>query len=156
MVAPALAGIIATGRRRRGITHSVEISVHFAATWFMTGAAWVIQLVHYPMFARFDRASFRAGHAEHSRRITWIVAPAMFVELITALLLWSRLRNTAASAGVILVIAIWAVTAFAAIPAHERLGRGGYDPAVLRRLLRWHWVRTAAWSARAILISAWL
>ena len=30
--------------------------VHLAATWFLAGLIWVIQLVHYPLFAAVERA----------------------------------------------------------------------------------------------------
>jgi hypothetical protein len=40
-------------------------SIHLAATWFMVGLIWVIQIVHYPLFTSVGSDSF----AEYERRL---------------------------------------------------------------------------------------
>lgn len=60
------------------------ISVHYAATWALIGLIWTIQLVHYPLFAQVGRHTFKAYHHRHTTQITWVVAPLMLMELITA------------------------------------------------------------------------
>jgi len=46
-------------------------------------------------------------------------------------------------------------TGFWQVPAHRRL-EGGFDVATHRRLVQTNWVRTVAWSARAVIALALL
>lgn len=133
------------------------LAVHLGATWFMTGVIWFVQLVHYPLFAAAAGPSFAAFHRRHLSLVTRIVAPAMLIELATGLLLaWAPppgLPPWTMSAGLALLAVIWLSTALVQVPAHNRL-RGGFDAAAHRRLVASNWIRTAAWSARALILSA--
>ena len=51
-----------------------------AATPFMTGVIWVVQVVHYPLFARVGVDGFREYEQSHQRRISLVVGIAMPVE----------------------------------------------------------------------------
>jgi hypothetical protein len=135
-----------------------ELAIHAAATWFMVGLIWLVQVVHYPMFGSLDRAGFRRSHAFHSNAITFVVLPPMVVELmLSAMLAWrGGLQNHAAAAGFVLVVLIWAVTFLVMVPLHGRLQAGGYEERVHADLVRWNWVRTAAWTARGLIVLFWL
>ena len=50
--------------------------VHAAATWFLVGLIWIIQVVHYPLFARVGEDGFVAYEAAHTRLISLVVGPA--------------------------------------------------------------------------------
>lgn len=127
-----------------------------AATWLMCGVIWFVQLVHYPHFARYARDDFRAAMLDHQARTGRVVAGPMFVELVTTVaLLAFRPEFAVAWVGVVLVAAWGFSTVFVQIPLHNRLAESGFDPAVHRRLVRSNWVRTAAWTARAVLCG-WL
>ena len=135
----------------------LELTLHAAATWFMVGVIWLIQLVHYPMFAFLDRAKFKRSHAFHSKVTTCIVMPAMLLELaLSAVLVWrDGLANWPAPAGFALVALLWALTFFVMVPLHRRLEAEGFDSEVHATLLRWNWMRTFAWSARGIIAAFW-
>ena len=60
------------------------VVVHYAATLFMAGVIWIVQVVHYPLFARVGAAGYAAYQGAHVRLITYVVLPAMLVELATA------------------------------------------------------------------------
>lgn len=125
--------------------------VHAAATLFMTGVIWFVQLVHYPLFAGVDAASFCAYEREHQRRTTWVVAPAMLVELATAAAIVAlRPTWTLAWLGVALVALLWALTAFVQVPCHQRL-ESAFAASAHARLVRTNWLRTIAWSARGVI-----
>lgn len=127
-----------------------------AATWFMAGVGWLVQVVQYPLFAAVGPESFAEYHRRHSSRITPVVFPAMSIELAgSAWLLFSRPPGTSAAlvaAGFALAVATWLATALLAVPRHSRLG-SGFDPAVHRELVRTSWVRTAAWSAHGVVVA---
>lgn len=131
--------------------------VHAAATFFMTGVIWVVQVVHYPLFSFADRANYPAFAAAHGRLITLIVGPAMLAELVTAVLLVFRppptLSLRAALTGLALVAIIWASTALLQVPAHGQLAQG-YDGRAHAFLVQSNWLRTVAWTARSLLVGA--
>lgn len=135
------------------------LHLHLAATVFMCGVIWFVQLVHYPLFAMVGTAGFADYEAAHTMRTTWVVMPPMLIELATAvgLLLWrpSSLGAGEASLGLVLVILIWASTFFLQVPAHGTLA-GGFNADVAARLVRTNWIRTALWSARAGLVLWWV
>jgi uncharacterized membrane protein len=132
------------------------IALHAAATLYMTGVIWFVQLVHYPLMARVGADGFAAYEALHRRYTGWVVSPAMLLEAATALALWWRQPSAAAwTGGLVLVAVIWLSTFLLQVPMHDRLS-GGTDRAALGRLVKSNWIRTAAWTARAMLVVWWI
>jgi hypothetical protein len=129
--------------------------VQAAATWFMTGVIWLVQIVHYPLFVHVGPDDHAAFHRRHMRLITWIVAPVMLVEAGTALAMtiWlpAGVQRWQALLGAALVVGLWVSTALLQVPAHERLAQG-FEEAKLRRLVHGNWVRTVMWTLRAVLV----
>ena len=124
------------------------LAAHAAATWALVGLIWTVQLVHYPLFAQVGAEAFRSYHARHIRQITWIVAPLMAVELLTAVLLVVRgAREPWLLASLVPLACNWLATWRVQIPLHDRLA-AGFDTEVHRRLVASNWWRTAAWSIR--------
>ena len=136
----------------------MELQLHAAVTWFLAGLIWVIQLVHYPMLQFLDRAGFQRGHAFHTTAISFLVGPAMLLELAIAVwIAWRRGPSQwPSSAGLALVALIWGVTFLVMVPLHERLQNGGFEQDTHAALCRWNWVRTAAWTARGLIALVWL
>lgn len=134
------------------------VLTHLVATVTMFGVIWVVQLVHYPLFAAVGADGFPGYEAGHKRRITWIVFPAMALELATSLaLLWVRPAAIPPSllwVGAALVALLWVSTALVQVPLHTALSER-FDPETHRRLVASNWVRTAAWSVRAG-IAVWM
>jgi len=129
---------------------------HVAATLFMTGVIWFVQVVHYPLFDRVHGAEFNAYAAAHGRLTTYIVAPPMFVELITGalLLFWRRPAGVGwlpLGLSFALIIVIWLSTFLLQVPQHDTLGVG-FDAAAHRTLVFTNWLRTAAWTLRSLLV----
>jgi len=129
--------------------------LHFAATLLMIGVIWFVQVVHYPLFAKTGSADFRSYEQRHTSLTTWVVAPPMLVEGITALLLfWFRPTGVSTwqlSIGLLLLGIIWLSTALVQVPCHNLLSQG-FDPVVHQRLVGTNWMRTVAWSARGLLV----
>lgn len=130
--------------------------VHSAATLVMVGVIWTIQLVHYPLFAAVGEGGWVPYAAQHTRRITWVVAPAMLVEAGTAVALVAGAAPSAVPAwmpwtGVVGVAVLWASTWALQVPAHRRLG-DGFDASAHRFLVTTNWLRTTVWTGRAALV----
>ena len=114
---------------------TLVLLVNVAATWFLIGLIWVVQLVHYAQFDGVGGEAWGAYHRRHTANITFVVGPAMLAELATAAwLCWRRPEAVplwAAWAGLGLVAVLWASTALVQVPLHNRLA-GGFDPAAAR------------------------
>jgi hypothetical protein len=128
--------------------------IHVAATLAMVGLIWFVQIVHYALFNEVGATAFPAYHRGHMRRTTWVVAPLMLIELVTAI--W--LVGTYADARLLwpwwnlgLLAAIWASTFLSQVPQHRRLA-AGFDDRAQRRLLSGNWFRTLAWTVRGLLV----
>ena len=129
--------------------------LHFAATLFMAGLIWFVQLVHYPLSANVDPVRFSDHQAVHMTRTGWVVAIPMSVEAITALWLVfsppAHVSLFAVEIGLALLVFIWIATAILLVPGHNALLQG-FDAATHERLLKHNWLRTLAWTARACLV----
>lgn len=132
----------------------VLLLANTAATLFMTGLIWCIQILHYPMLARFPRDSFVDCARDHARRISIIVIPVMLSELVVALLLPLQLRGTVLMPwsvwGLFLLGVIWLSTFLLQVPCH-RILQQGFDAPAHRKLVLTNWIRTTAWTLRSVL-----
>lgn len=125
----------------------------------MTGLIWFIQLVHYPSYRDMAEKGFTGFQARSTARTSFIVGPLIFTELGTAaLLLWkppAGLDIAGLWLGAALIAVNLASTVFVQVPLHVRL-KATHDAALVERLIRTNWVRTIAWSVRAVLVATWL
>jgi hypothetical protein len=133
------------------------VFAHAFATLAMCGLCWFVQVVHYPLFAEVGPERFGRYEGEHVRRTTWIVAPLMLAELVTAGLLVmlatraeSGVNATLAWIGAGLLALVWMSTFGVQVPLHARLQRS-FDLRTVSTLVRSNWARTVAWSARGVL-----
>lgn len=130
-----------------------------AATLFMTGLIWFVQVVHYPLLVEVGEREFARFHELHSRRVTWIVLPVMAVELVTALVLAlappDGVPGGLAWTGLALAAGTWVSTALIQAPAHGRLGRQRTERQV-GRLVAGNWLRTGLWTAHGAVVIAML
>ncbi|MEO0514136.1 MAG: hypothetical protein AAF086_02425 [Planctomycetota bacterium] len=128
-----------------------------AATLYMVGLIWMVQIVHYPLFDGVGSEAFTEYEARHTRGMTPIVLPPMVIELATAILLVVMLPAARASGsgvpmwmgwvGLAMVVGVWAVTFALSVPQHAKLAQG-FDPRAYRLLVDTNWLRTAAWTLR--------
>lgn len=137
---------------------SVILALHLFTTFALTGLIWVIQVVHYPAFREVPPTRRGSFAADHARRITWIVAPLMIGEALSAGILWelwtSEPRLFAAT---VLIAFLWGVTFRWSVPCHTRIQRDG-DPVgeSTEALIRTNWARTLLWSLRSVIWLWWL
>lgn len=125
----------------------LALPVHAAATWFMVGLIWFVQVVHYPLFAGVGAQGWSEYSLRHQKRTTLVVAPAMLAELAATAWLLALLPGPLTIAGAVLLALAWASTFFVQVPLHARLGKG-HDAAIMRKLVATNWARTALWTAR--------
>jgi len=137
----------------------VTLLLNAAATLFMTGLIWFVQIVHYPLFGAVGSDAFRQYEARHADLTTLVVVGPMVTELVSAgLLVWRRpplLAAWEAWLGLALVGTIWASTALLQVPRHDALARG-FDRSAQLGLVTTNWLRTTAWTVRSVLALWWL
>ena len=128
---------------------------HLAATLFMLGVVWFVQVVHYPLFSRVGPEQFSVYSKAHSRLTTYVVGPPMLVEAATALLLVLHRPEgvplATALIGLALVVIMWLSTALLQVPRYTILA-SGFDRRAWSSLVLSNWIRTLAWSARGGLV----
>jgi hypothetical protein len=133
------------------------LTTHLAATLFMTGLIWFVQVVHYPLLLRVGAEAFTAYERQHTRRTGWVVGPAMLVELATGIALLFVLGSdgngpaVAWWANIAGLLALWGSTAAVQMPLHRRLEQR-FARRDIERLVRTNWWRTALWSGRSALL----
>ena len=133
----------------------VIMVLHVVVTLFMGGLIWFIQIIHYPLFNRVGGDVFAAYAADNLRLTSYVVVLPMLVEATTAVLLLffppNGLDLSFLWIGFGLVILVWLSTIFVQLPLHRRL-TAGFDRRTYRVLVRSNWIRTTAWSLRAVLV----
>lgn len=121
----------------------------------MVGITWFVQVVHYPLLDKLSKYRPAAYEQSHIRLATWVVAPPMVVEMLSAVAFVfihpSGIPSPLTWAGLSLVLLIWLSTATLQAPKHEILALQ-YVETVHRSLVRTNWIRTVAWSLRGLLL----
>ena len=121
----------------------------------MTGVIWMVQLVTYPQFLDVPAAAFPEFHDRYTKRITFIVAPLMLLELGLSLFAAWHFRETdlhwLMAVGAAMTVALWLITFFVQVPQHDTLS-AGFSKPVVRALIAGNWIRTVLWTARSALV----
>lgn len=123
----------------------------FATDLYLVGVGLTVALVIYPSFQLVGSSQWVSFHGAHVRRIIYAVGPAWVVQAFgtTWWLLHGPLRTVAVAHALFALLAVL-LTVLRAMPVHKRLERH-YDSHDIRQLQRWHWLRTCAWVACALL-----
>ena len=136
-------------------TTETILAAQALASSAMCGLIWFVQVVHYPLFARTDTTHSPDYPDENQRRTAPVVLPPMLVEAATATLIAlnppSAIGRPAALIGLAMVAALWLSTLLVQMPLHGRLKHAGHTAEIVASLVRTNWLRTALWSARAVL-----
>ncbi len=134
----------------------VILIANLVSTCYMVGLIWMVQIVHYPLFAKVGSDQFTEYQTSHQSLTTLVVGPPMLVEFLTAVLLvWYRpagIPGWLVYVALGLLAIVWASTAFLQVPCHEKL-TAGFDAAVHNRLVVSNWIRTIGWTARGVLVT---
>ena len=115
---------------------------------FMTGIIWLVQILVYPNFRLHQHPdTFIDFHRFHTTRITWIVAPAMGVELLSGAWLFGAQPCATYFLNFISICILWVLTALVNVPIHRHLEK---NPKAVKNVLVWsNWPRTIVWTMRS-------
>lgn len=140
-------------------TDALILLIALASTWAMTGLIWTIQVVHYPIFDAIEHGCnnglWHRFANRHTTTISYVVGPFMVAEGVTGL--WIVAAPPAGISRALPLVALalmgaaYGVTALVSAPLHGRLAPH-FDSALHTRLVRTNWMRTAAWTLRAVVL----
>lgn len=140
------------------MTWPLLTAAHAAVTFALVGLIWLVQRVHYPLFAAIPPQHLPDYEQEHCRRIGPLVGPLMLGEAALAAAIWWQAPPSATAwtwLGMLLLLTIHASTAFLQVPCHRILSVRA-DAATIQRLVATNWLRTAAWTLRGAVAFALL
>lgn len=127
---------------------------HAGATWFMVGLIWMVQTVHYPLFALVGGGAFTSYENEHTWRIGRLLALPAGVEAITAVALLANPPEGVSTwlvwLSALLLGGLWLTTLVVQVPIHRGLS-DAKSAAAINRLVATNWLRTLGWSLRGLM-----
>jgi hypothetical protein len=129
-----------------------------AATAFMAGVLWTMQLLNYPLLALVGTEAFPRYEAAHNRRFALVVVPGVLAAVVGGIGLAvarpERVPPWAPACELALLAAVIISTAALQGRQHGALARG-FDQRTIGLLVRSNWIRVTAWSA-ASAIALWM
>jgi hypothetical protein len=124
-----------------------------AVSWALMSLIWLVQLIIYPSFQRVAADTFSQYHRWYAKRISAIVIPLMAAEMLISLDWLSASNHSAPSiVALALVLIVWISTFSLQVPIHLRLASRKNDD-LIRRLVATNWLRTAAWTIKAVWVT---
>ncbi len=126
---------------------------NLAISWGLMTLIWLVQLIIYPGFHRIPPDEFVRYHRWYALRISIVVLPLMLGELIFLTGWWfSGADGSTAYIATLAVFIVWLSTIGLQVPIHKRL-QAGKSIELINRLVATNWIRTAAWSVKAIIVT---
>ena len=125
---------------------------NIAISWALLILIWLVQIIIYPGFRQIPAADFVNYHRWYVIRISAIVLPLMLCEAIITVgwLLFEVYSYFSVVSGFLIVI-IWLSTFLLQVPVHNQL-QSGKDDGGIKRLVLTNWIRTIAWSIKALVV----
>ncbi len=126
---------------------------NLAVSWGLLVLIWLVQVIIYPGLFRIPSKEFVDYHSWYTIRITAIVLPLMIGEvMITAGWLILDKVTIFSAVAAIFVVLIWISTFMLQVPIHKQL-QAGKDKTLISQLVKTNWIRTFAWSMKAIVVT---
>ncbi|MEL6143333.1 MAG: hypothetical protein AAFU67_17150 [Bacteroidota bacterium] len=123
-------------------------TLNLAVTCALFGLIWTIQLVHYPSFRYVT--DFSTFHPHHTASITLVVGPLMLAEIaLAAIAVVQSSFNWQWLVLLGIVLVIWGLTFFWAVPLHEKLAVERTEKDI-EALIMANWPRTILWTIKTI------
>lgn len=124
--------------------------IYFSSSLVLVGLILVVHFVHYPSFPYIHEARFSEFESFHKVSITKIVLPLMLCELISGVILFMKSPTSLFWISQLsIILLIWILTFFFAVPAHNRLSKGFCQDSFVR-LMKVDLLRTLLWLSKAV------
>ena len=130
----------------------LALYLHFFASFWMMTIIWFVQLVHYPLFLAVPLTSLVDYSIKHQRTISFLVMPAMLIELASLIYMGLFFAKTITWNILAICLAIiWLSTFLLQVPCHQQLIiKPTYK--TVKRLIHTNWIRTIFWTLKTIIV----
>lgn len=128
---------------------------HFMLCIAVTAILWFMQVVHYPLFAFVDKTRWSEFTERKRRQTMMILYPLMAFEALTGITLILMASQSATYIFLALEVGLLAVLHiynFMYFNALVKKITGPEDSLNHQRCVKMHWIRTAGWSLRLVLL----
>jgi hypothetical protein len=137
-----------------------DLILLFALTFalYRVGDIWTFQVVLFPLWSRVRAEDFPAYHQAHFRSIVGVIFVPMGLSTLSAILLWFFPPPGAPRWLLAVALGLQSVLLLSLIywvPFQLRIEREGNQPALMRRLVTFHWTRVANVTLFALVV-LWL
>ncbi|MGK0315628.1 MAG: hypothetical protein ACI86M_001860 [Saprospiraceae bacterium] len=107
---------------------------------------WLVQLVIYPGLARYNEMNLRVWHPIYTKRVTFVVLPLMFGQLILSAYKILIIGDVIDCIHFVLVLSAWTITFLWAVPLHQSLEGKDGGVKIAKQLINVNKSRTFVWS----------
>ncbi len=125
---------------------STKISLKLLFDFGLVVLIWMTQLIVYPSFVEFSESELLSWHPQYTLRITIIVLPLMFGQVLFHLIDLSKEATKERILSFIFIILAWLNTFLFAVPLHNQISLGVEVLEAAKQLVYTNAYRTAFWS----------
>lgn len=106
---------------------------------------WLVQLCIYPAFTYFEEKDLQKWHATYTWRITLVVLPLMFTQLLVSIYQLFVDINSFTLSYFFLVILTWILTFTIYVPLHQKIDTQKNKILTSSKLVSLNWWRVFLW-----------
>ena len=107
---------------------------------------WLVQLVIYPSFLRFESSELIAWHKAYTFRVSFVILPLMFGQLALSILSVVGDPSILEWTAFAFVLVCWILTFFVSVPLHRKIEQNDTTRETRQKLISTNWPRTILWS----------
>lgn len=112
---------------------------------------WAVQLVIYPSFSYYEKSNLLTWHRSYTKRVTVIVLPLMFGQLILGIIHLWQLQDWYTISSMAIILVLWLLTFLIFVPLHQSIDNNQPVANVCEKLVKYNWIRTLFWSCLFII-----
>ena len=120
--------------------------IHSLVDFGMCVVLWLVPLVLYPSFLRGDPSDLLAWHKAYTFRVSFVILPLMFGQLVLAILSVTEDPSILEWLAFVFVLVCWILTFFVSVPLHRKIEQNDITRETRQKLIMTNWPRTILWS----------
>ena len=132
------------------MNYNINIELLIGINIFMLSVIYFTQFVSYPLFLKVSKEKFTSYHDAYTVYISFIVAPAMVIELLLSLNILRYQIDLISAINLILISIIWLSTFLIQVPIHKTISFKK-DSKKIKRLISTNYIRTISWCTKLYL-----
>ena len=117
----------------------------------MVGISLLVQIIIYPSFKDFEFKNFNKFHLSYSKKMLYIVAPIMLIEMFSSIFLIIKVQSAPILISTIVLFLIWIITFLYIVPIHNHLSLN-HDNIKIKNLIKLNAFRTFLWILKYVVI----